>query len=73
MPEDQIPFLLEFLEPADPIPAPEERYDPDAQCNPLPPTVAATQRTISMQNRTSGYNLITAYEDPDDEFITRSD
>lgn len=73
MPEDQIPFLLEFLEPAEPIPAPDERYDARTQCGASPPTVAATQRTISMQNRSCGYHLITGYEDADDEYITRSD
>lgn len=71
--ESSAPFLLDFLEPVDPAPAPENLYDRFNQRSASQPLTGATQRTQSFQNRTSGYSAITAYEDSDDEYVTRSD
>ena len=70
--ESHAPFLLDFLEPVNPMSAPEEHYNPATQCG-SPAGMAATQRSQSFQNRTSGYSVLTAYEDADDEYVTRSD
>jgi hypothetical protein len=67
------PFLLHFLEPVQPMAAPEHNYDPATQTGNLPVLSCGTHRTQSFSNRTSGYGLITGYEDADDQQVTVSD
>jgi len=53
--------------------APAHDYDPTTQTGDLPVLSCGTQSTRSYQNRTSGYGLVTGYEDADDEYKTVRD
>jgi hypothetical protein len=68
-----IPLLLHFLEPVTPMQTPEHSYDPVSQTALPMMCMGGTERTRSYSNRTSGYGLITGYEDADDEYVTVRD
>jgi len=72
--KEGLPFLLRFLEDVKPHPAPPLNYDSTTQTGVIPKFHCdGTNRTRSYQNRTSGYSLVTAYEDADDEYVTSTD
>jgi|GEM_PF-2555715 hypothetical protein len=68
-----LPLLLHFLEPVTPMQAPEHSYDPATQTALPLMCMGGTERTRSYSNRTSGYGLVTGYEDADDEYVTVRD